>query len=197
MFLRVVRAAGGNGIKHEYIRLVEAYRDKKGKTQHRTIVNLGRKDVLREHLDVEKLTRLLHGDGAPEAQGDDVGAIGAWDWGGMLVAQKMWSDLGLHATLDKATNVERTDAARLSDRVLVLVANRLMAPGSEHALARWLENDFVGDRRGRRFVAAWRDDQERQSSRTPRVRVKQQQLKAWYRTLDQLLEQKAQIEHAL
>ncbi|HXP22633.1 MAG TPA: IS1634 family transposase [Candidatus Sulfotelmatobacter sp.] len=197
MFLRVVRAAGGNGIKHEYIRLVEAYRDKKGKTQHRTIVNLGRKDVLREHLDVEKLTRLLHGDGAPEAQGDDVGAIGAWDWGGMLVAQKMWSDLGLHATLDKATNVERTDAARLSDRVLVLVANRLMAPGSEHALARWLESDFVCDRRGRRFVAAWRKDDVRKASSTPRVRVEMRQLKQWYRTLDELLALKNDIEHAL
>jgi transposase len=197
MFLRVVRAAGGNGIKHEYIRLVEAYRDKKGKTQHRTIVNLGRKDVLREHLDVEKLTRLLHGDGAPEAQGDDVGAIGAWDWGGMLVAQKMWSDLGLDATLDKATNVERTDAARLSDRVLVLVANRLMAPGSEHALARWLESDFVCDRRGRRFVAAWRKDDVRKASSTPRVRVEMRQLKQWYRTLDELLALKNDIEHAL
>jgi hypothetical protein len=59
MFLRVVRAAGGNGIKHEYVRLVEAYRDEKGKTQHRTIINLGRKDLLRAHLDLEKLTRLL------------------------------------------------------------------------------------------------------------------------------------------
>src|SRR5262249_95948 len=135
MFLRVVRAAGGNGIKHEYIRLVEAYRDEKGKTQHRTIINLARKDLLRQHLHLEKVTRLLHGGEAPEAKGDDVGAIGAWDWGGMLVAEKMWNDLGLHVMFDKAAKVERTDGARLSDRVLVLVANRLMAPRSEHALA--------------------------------------------------------------
>src|SRR6516164_6604783 len=139
MFLRVVRAAGGNGVKHEYVRLVEAFRDETGKTQHRTIINLGRKDLLRTHLDLEKLTRLLHGEEAstPEAKGA-VGAIGAWDWGGMLAVQKMWSDLGLHVTLDKAAKVERRDGARLSDRALVLVANRLMAPGSEHALARWL-----------------------------------------------------------
>ena len=26
MFLRVVRAAGGKGVKHEYVRVVEAYR---------------------------------------------------------------------------------------------------------------------------------------------------------------------------
>jgi hypothetical protein len=79
MFLRVVRAGGGNGMKHEYVRLVETFRDEKGKTQHRTIINLGRKDLLRTHLDLQKLTRLLHGEeaSAPEAKGDDVGAVGA------------------------------------------------------------------------------------------------------------------------
>src|SRR5215471_17359909 len=61
MFLRIVRAAGGNGTKHEYVRVVEAYRDK-GKTKHRTIINLGRKDLLAKHLDLDKLQRLLHGD---------------------------------------------------------------------------------------------------------------------------------------
>jgi hypothetical protein len=35
----------------------------------------------------------------------------------------------------------------------------LTAPGSEHGLARWLETDFICDRDGRRFVAAWRDSQ--------------------------------------
>src|SRR6266516_1870958 len=45
MFLRVVRAAGGKGVKHEYIRVVEAFREN-GKTRHRTVLNLGRKDLL-------------------------------------------------------------------------------------------------------------------------------------------------------
>ena len=31
MFLRVVRAAGGKGVKHEYVRVVEAFREN-GKT---------------------------------------------------------------------------------------------------------------------------------------------------------------------
>jgi hypothetical protein len=43
MFLRIVRAAGGKGVKHEYLRVVEAYREG-GKTRHRTVLNLGRKD---------------------------------------------------------------------------------------------------------------------------------------------------------
>jgi hypothetical protein len=99
--------------------------------------------------------------------------------------------------LDQLARPDRREAVRLSDRALVLVTNRLTAPGSEHALAQWLENDFVCDRRGRRFVAAWRDDVERKASRTPRVRVKARQLQQWYRTLDQLLACKAQVEHAL
>jgi hypothetical protein len=46
MFLRVVRATVSKGVKREYVRLVEAYRDRAGKTQHRTVLNLGRKDLL-------------------------------------------------------------------------------------------------------------------------------------------------------
>ena len=61
MFLRVVRAAGGKGVRHEYVRVVEAFRQN-GKTRHRTVLNLGRKDLLAAHLDLDKLMRLLHGE---------------------------------------------------------------------------------------------------------------------------------------
>ena len=109
----------------------------------------------------------------------------------MLAAGHLWRELGLEATLDRLSQPRRRDAARLSGRALALVANRSTAPGSEHGLARWLETDFVCDRDGRRFVAAWRYDWERLSSRIPRVRVKMRQLKQWYRTLDQLLARKS------
>ena len=198
MFLRVVRATVSNGLKREYVRVVEAYRDQAGKTQHRTVLNLGRKDLLAAHLDLTKLQRLLHGDDRSDsARREDIEAIGAWDWGPMLAARAMWRELGLDTMLDKRAARARRDAAGLSDRALVLVANRLVSPGSEHALAQWLEIDFVCDRRGRRFIAAWREDAERKASRAPRVRVKPQQLQQWYRTLDHLLEAKDSMELAL
>jgi transposase len=199
MFLRVVRATVSKGVKREYLRVVEAYRDHDGKTRHRTVINLGRRDLLATHLDLGKLGRLLHGDAADDGRvaRDDIGAVGAWDWGPMLAARAMWSELGLDTMLDQLARPDRRYAARLSDRALVLVANRLAAPGSEHALAQWLETDFVCDRRGRRFVAAWRDEAERRASRAPRVRVEARQLQQWYRTLDQLLACKPQVEHAL
>src|SRR5215467_12562067 len=139
MFLRVVRAPSGKtGVKHEYVRVVEAYRDHEGKTRHQTIINLGRKDLLAAHLDLDKLSCLLHGDkpGKPTAE-----AIGAWDWGHMLVAAQLWRELGLEKTIDSLSAPDRADAASLSDRALVLVANRLVAQSSEHALAQWLESD--------------------------------------------------------
>jgi len=180
------------------VRVVEAYREN-GKTRHRTVINLGRRDLLAKHLDLDKLSRLLHGgtSGDHALRREAIEAVGAWDWGPMLVARRLWCELGLQATLDRLAGPVRRDAVALSDRALVLVANRLAAPGSEHGLARWLDTDFVCDRRGRRWLAAWRDDGEREASRTPRVRVEQQQLKQWYRTLDELLAGKSQIEQAL
>src|SRR3984893_16814097 len=176
MFLRVVRAAGGQGVKHEYVRVVEAYRER-GKTRHRTVLNRGRRDLLASHLDLNKLMRLLHGDAASDGRvrREDVQAVAAWDWGPMLAAGQIWRELGLEATLDRLTRPGRSDATTLSDRALVLVANRLTAPGSEHGLARGLEPYFVCERDGRRGVAAWREDGERRASKTPRVRVEMRQ----------------------
>ena len=199
MFLRLVRATVSKGVKREYVRVVEAYRDDSGKTRHRTVINLGRRDLLATHLDLGRLGRLLHGDVRADraVSGEHVAAVGAWDWGPVLAARQLWSELGLDHVVEQSSGRSRGDGITLSERALVLVANRLASPGSEHALAQWLETDFVCDRHGRRWIPAWRDDAERKASRTPRVRVASRQLQQWYRTLDQLLERKEHIEHAL
>ena len=118
MFLRVVRATVSKGVKRDYVRVVEAYRDDAGKTPHRTVINLGRSDLLAAHLDFDKLRRLLHGDAvAPDSvKRDDVDALGARDWGPMLVARALWSELGLDSTLDQLARRNRRDVVRLSDR---------------------------------------------------------------------------------
>jgi len=196
MFLRIVKAAGGKGVQHEYVRMVEAYRDH-GKNKQRVVCNLGRKDLLAAHLD--SLVRLLRGEprGNAALRVGEVQATGAWDWGPMLVARTLWRELGLESILDRLGGRGQPDGPVLTDRALVLVANRLCAPTSEHGLARWLETDFVCDRRGRRWMPQWRDEAERRTSRLPRVRVAFRQLKQWYRTLDQLGARKARIEQDL
>src|SRR3972149_715251 len=190
MFLRTVKAAGGQGVQHEYVRLVEAYRED-GRAKQRVVCNLGRKDLLAAHLD--SLIRLLRGEPVRRA----ALRLGEGDWGPMLVARTLWRELGLEAILDGQGGRGPGDGRALADRALVLVANRLCAPTSEHGLARWLETDFVCDRQGRRWMPAWRGDAERRASRLPRVRVELRQLKQWYRTLDQLAARKPPLEEGL
>ena len=196
MFLRIVKARGGKGVLHEYVRLVEGYREN-GKNKQRVVYNLGRKDLLGAHLD--SLVKLLRGEAgrAEHVHAGQVRATQAWDWGPMLAAGTLWQDLGLQAILDSLGGRSQRDGVGLSDRALVLVANRLCTPTSEHGLARWLETDFVCDRKGRRWLPQWRGEGERLASRSPRVRVAAQQLGAWYRTLDQLFSRKAAIEREL
>jgi len=56
-----VKARGRKGEKHEYLRLVESYREG-GYTKQRVVMNLGRKDLLAPH--VGSLVRILQGEGA-------------------------------------------------------------------------------------------------------------------------------------
>jgi len=192
MYLRITKVRRPDGHLDEYIRLVESYWNN-GSPRHRVICNLGRKELLAPHAGA--LLRLLGGgQQGTEVASDQVDAIGAWDWGAMLVARRLWQELGLEAILDQ---VDGQNKGEFSDRVLALVANRLIQPSSEHGLARWLESDFVCDRKGRRWLPQWREDQERLASKRPRVRVRDQQLQQWYRTLDRLIGAKEQIEREL
>jgi transposase len=196
MYLRTVKTPGPGNTVYEYIRLVEAYRED-GKTKQRIVAHLGRKDLLAPH--AEDLLRLLTGAPAPAGYvcEEAVQPLRVWRWGVMLVARCLWQDLGLDAIVDRLEGPQKTYAAALADRALVLVAHRLAGPGSEHGLARFLESDYVCDRQGRQWQPGWRDDGERLTSRSPRVRVESRQLKQWYRTLDQLVKHKEIIETEL
>jgi hypothetical protein len=60
-----------------------------------------------------------------------------------------------------------------------------------------LESDFVCDRCGRRFIAAWRDDAERRASRTPRVRVAARQLDKIGEHLDRQRQTSARVRQVI
>ncbi len=186
MYLRTVKVRGSTGITYEYLRLIESYWDD-GQAKQRIVANLGRKDLLAPHLDA--LVRLLQGERAPRParQPDTVQPEEATCWGPMLVARTLWRELGLDAILDACEGRRRRqDTLPLADRALVLVAQRLCDPQSEHRLAAWLETDFVCDRRGRRCLPQWKTQ--------GRVRVDLTWLQRWYRTLDEVLPHKARVE---
>src|SRR5512147_2625025 len=185
MYPRTVKVRSSSGTINEYVRVVEAYRDG-GKVKQRVVADLGRKDLLIDIL--PKLKRLLTGDGGQEdSTPTDPEVVDASTWGPILVVRALFDQLGLRSILDQ--KLGRAKAVPFADRAFVLVANRLIAPASEHGLASWLVTDFVCDRKGRRFIPQWHQRR--------RVRVHPRQLDAWYRTLDQLHAAKDQIEVAL
>src|SRR5208337_170154 len=183
MFIRTVKVPSSNGTVNEYVRVVEAYRDN-GKVKQRVIADLGRKDLLTTLL--PKLQRFLLGTPTPDGEDPDaLEVLDASTWGPTLAVRTLFEQLGLWRILDELLPHAK-QGPTFSERVFVLLANRLTRPTSEHGLARWLETDFVCDRQGRRFVPHWHQHK--------RVRVHFQQLEAWYRTLDQLVAAKEKIE---
>jgi transposase len=185
MYPRTVKVRSSSGTLNEYVRIVEAYREN-GKVKQRVVADLGRKDLLVDIL--PKLKRLLGDHSTPEDLAPlDPQIVDASTWGPVLVVRVLFDQLGLWSILDQYLG--RAKAVPFADRAFVLIANRLIAPRSEHGLAGWLETDFVCDRDGRRFVPHWHQRN--------RVRVHPRQLDAWYRTLDQLHAAKDKIELAL
>src|SRR6516165_3670649 len=185
MYLRTIKVRSSNGTVNEYVRAVESYREG-GKVKQRTIADLGRKDLLTQV--IPKLRRLLGGDSdSLDAPSSDPQILDASTWGPVLAVRALFAQLGLWSILE--THLGRAKGVPFADRAFVLIANRLIRPGSEHGLAGWLETDFVCDREGRRFLPNWHQRN--------RVRVHFRQLDAWYRTLDQLVAAKEQIELAL
>ena len=197
MFVRSIKVKSSSGTVHEYVRIVGSVREN-GKVKQKVIANLGRRETLEAVLPL--LNRFLQGDDDPcqlaqqlQHEGP-LEVVDASTWGPMLVARHFFTQLGLWQLLDAGRRwpqllpEEDPDDDWVS-RVLVLIANRLTQPCSEHALASWLETDYVCDRRGSRYVPCWKQQ--------GRVRVDLAQLQRWYRTLDHLLLNKDTLEVAL
>jgi transposase len=197
MFIRAVKITSSSGTVHEYVRIVESVWEQ-GRVKQKVIANLGRRDVLDTALPM--LYRFLRGEDLPTnlaeqaALSSSVEVLDASTWGPMLVARHLFEELGLWQLLDAGRRWPKLmpDEDPNDDwpsRVLALLANRLTRPGSEHALAGWLETDYICDRRGRRYVPCWKQ--------RVRVQVDPRQLQAWYRTLDHLYLNQSRIEVAL
>ena len=179
MFLRQAKTRD-----HTYLRLVENYRQG-GKVRQRVVAHLGRKDLLAPHLDA--LVRLLQdGQASPRwSRVDHLSTPQAWTWGPILAARHLWDELSLGSILD-GKRLRRRHGQPLAERAFVLIANRLSRPGSEHALAEWLDEAYVSTSAGSRWQAQWKPWR--------RVKVSFDQLRLWYQTLDDLIAEKTRIE---
>jgi len=150
MFVRTVKILSSNGnaheYVHEYVRIVTSVRDN-GHVKQKVIANLGRRDTLEAVLPM--LNRLLVGQDDQQQlppQLNEEGPIEALDastWGPMLVVRHLFKRLVLWQILDAGRRCPRLLPEEdpnddWASRVLVLLVNRLVCSGSEHALARWL-----------------------------------------------------------
>jgi transposase len=186
MFTRISRIKMGKKL-YKYVRIVESYREN-GKKKQRVIANLGTVESLQGKADniVEKLrdycqTKYVK---PGEIKGEETPL-----WGTILVARKLWNDLGLDQIIKKNCPKSKKGPA-IEETAFVLAANSLLNPSSEHGLAWWLDKSYVCDSRGKRFLPEWRDN----VTRDDRVRIKWKQLKLWYRSLDRLFKAKDFIE---
>ena len=161
MFVRSVKIRSSNGTVHEYVRIVSSVRDN-GRVKQKVIANLGRRDTLETVLPM--LNRFLSGSEDQQqlaeqlAEDGPIEMLDASSWGPMLVARHLFEQLGLWQMLDGGRRCSRLVPEDDPDddwpsRVVALLANRLVCAGSEHALAGWLETDYVCDRRGRRYAS--------------------------------------------
>src|SRR6266849_902610 len=192
MFIRSIKVLGSSGVVHEYVRVVESVREH-GRGKQRLVLNLGRRDTLVTLLPM--LQRFLHGDAAPPLAHDGpIQALDSSTWGPVLVVRHFFQQLGLWQLLDSCRRWPRLlpDEDPNDDwpsRALAVIANRLVRPVSEHALAGWLEPDYACDRVGRRYLPHWKQQ--------GRVQFDLTVLQYWYRTLDHLILNQAKIELAL
>ena len=197
MFIRSVKVPSSSGTVHEYVRIVESVWEE-GRVKQKVVANLGRRDVLDSVLPM--LNRFLRGEEEPTQLSSQLTAAGSCEaldastWGPMLVARHLFEKLGLWDILDAGRRwpklmPEEDPHDDWPSRVLALLVNRLTRPSSEHALAGWLESDYVCDRQGRRYVPCWKEH--------VRVKVAPRQLQLWYRTLDHLYLNKSRTEVAL
>lgn len=193
MFVRVntVRSEGGT---YEYLRLVETYREG-GQPRQRVLANLGRLDVLRAQGKIDALIRKLRRfSDEVVVTGRELEESQAPTWGPVLVARHLWNELSLSETIRACCSKGRKQFD-VVETAFVLASARLAHPSSEHGLARWLDEAYVCDAKGRRWLPQWRPCEK--VTAEDRVRVESRQLVIWYRTLDALVSQKKAIEAAL
>jgi transposase len=188
MFLHVNRSGG-----REYLRILETYYDDEGRHKQRVVANLGRLDKVAGKLDQLAAAIARYADKRLVAAAD-VRSLAALPWGPVLLARHLWEALGLGSIIRSRCRSHRR-GFDVAEAAFVLVANRLIHPGSEHALARWLENTWVPDAAGNRWLPQWLAAE--QVTKNQRVKVEADQLQRWYRTLDALLAGKQAIEHDL
>jgi hypothetical protein len=140
MFVRVKRVRT-NGRDYRYLQVVETRRAKGRVTQH-IVANFGRLDEVVGSGDLDRVIEGLvahsktlelvqrYRGGTLQATSDQV-------WGPVLIFERLWEELGLPELLRRLVRRRRL-AFDFERVVFALVLQRILAPGSDRAGAKWI-----------------------------------------------------------
>lgn len=181
MFVRTITRRQGRKT-YESLYLVEGRRVG-GRVRQRVVSPIGRADLLAPHLD-KLLTLLRPSTRERVLHAGEISAEHGLTYGPVLVARRLWEHLGIGEVIGR--HCPTRDGLNVAETAFLLTAHRLLHPGSEHALAWWLEESWVADGAGERVLPQWETH--------GRVRVAFRQLRQWYQTLDHLSAAKEAIE---
>lgn len=122
--------------RYVYLRLVESYRDERGKVRHRVLRNLGREDELKSSGQLNQLA-------ASFARLDPPLVGIRRDVGPLLLVAHFARELGLVEEIDRLLPSRRRSELSVGELVVALVANRLCAPAPLYDVAGWASGAAV------------------------------------------------------
>ena len=133
MFTRITKAGG-----HQYLQLVESFRNDSGKVRTHVVANLGRLDqIAPKQLDplINGLNRAV---GRAHNTSSEIIEESALSFGDVFALHELWQDLGIDRVLKRAMRSSRRefDAEAL---IRAMVFNRLCDPASKLGCLQWLE----------------------------------------------------------
>jgi len=138
-FLRIDKKSSG-----QYLRIVESYRDERGRVLQRTLHHLGKvEDYSPEMLKRigEKLYELGGGD-LRDLVGEDIEEVGRYNYGFYFVYRKIFRQYGLDRILSRIARRKKL-RFNLSDAVMLMLIQRLNLPTSKRENFH-LQNEYLG-----------------------------------------------------
>ena len=165
MYIKVTKLRR-HGVVYEYAKIVEGYRDG-NVIRHRVVMNLG---PIRSEADRRRFEKILESLRAGErfVRFGDLSVEGDFDFGVVYTVEKLWDAYGISGVLTKAFSNGKFefDAVKI---VRLLATHRLHSPSSDLSAYEWMREEAFTDVRG----------------------IGPQHI---YRTLDQLIKRKDEIE---
>jgi len=144
MFVRT-KTISSYGRSYQYLHIVENYRDN-GKVRQRIIGSLGRRDILLENGNLERIITQL-AEQCPSVrimraqQAGDMTVERDAVWGPVMVFDRLWEELGIKDLLKRIAKRRRI-TYNFERMIFALTLQRLLEPGSDLRGSKWIKTIY-------------------------------------------------------